>query len=294
MYKSLLIWLRTTFGFSRTEANGYLVLIALMIGVHFCETHYSNSHGLKLEDGSFQDSLRQLFVAFTKDGTVLTDSFPAFDPNRVESDSLLKWGIDSYITTNIVKYREAGGRFSQPSDLKKIFGMTDSIWLAINTSIQIPTNEMEQKSNVTADPIFEPVANGNSQRININNADSVWLQSIYGIGPVLSKRIVKYRNLLGGFYSEEQLHEVYGLSDETVANLRAKLFTISKPELAKIDLNKADLKQLVTHPYFSYHQAQAIIAYRDQHGKFEAIEDIKKIHLIGDSTYLRVYPYLDF
>lgn len=54
------------------------------------------------------------------------------------------------------------------------------------------------------------------RKIELNRADSSDLVSLYGIGPILSKRIVKYRKSLGGkFHSVEQLKNVYGLSEET-------------------------------------------------------------------------------
>lgn len=174
--------------------------------------------------------------------------------------------------------------------------MTDSIWLALSPWIDLqPVNLVPNANKQTPQRQYsKEKTHQNPTRKDLNQVDSVWLKSIYGIGPVLSKRIVKYRNLLGGFYSTEQLNEVYGLSPEALSNLKEKIFVQSDTHLSKINLNTEDFKRIASHPYISFNLAKAIINYRDQHGAFNSVEEIKKIHIINDSTYLRVYPYLDF
>ncbi len=220
----------------------------------------------------------------------------SFNPNTIDYDLLISWGLEPKVAANMVKYRKAGGHYSKPEDLKKIFGMTDSIWLALRPWMKF--NLRASKSKVREEYIQSPYTNKNTDRViirkDLNEVDSVWLQKIYGIGPVLSKRVVKYRNILGGYYSMEQLKEVYGLSPEVLENLRKNLFIEPGGNLVRINLNTEDYQQIAAHPYISYYQAKAIIAYRGQHGSFKSTEEIKKIHLIDDSTYLRVHPYLDF
>lgn len=112
---------------------------------------------------------------------------------------------------------------------------------------------------------------------------------------MLSKRIIKYRNLLGGFHSIDQLNEVYNLPEETIETLKQYVFLDSTNiAIKRISINAAGFMQIAAHPYISYILAKAIVSYREQHGPFNNLEDLKNIHLMDDSTYLRVLPYIDF
>jgi len=296
LYRAIICWVRDSFGFSRTEANGYLVLITLLMIVHFGVKQYPYTPKFDFEDTDFQDSISQILSAFQDTVPLKSNSIPTFNPNTIAYDSLILWGLDPFVAANMIKYRKAGGRFDQPEDLKKIFGMTDSIWLVVGPKVDLVP--MDIQSNINTKTVQRLHSKKSTPHAttpkDLNKADSIWLKRIYGIGPVLSKRIIKYRDLLGGFYSTEQLNEVYGLSPEVLANLKRKLFIQSGSELNKIDLNIENFQQIASHPYITFNQAKAIVAYRDRHGSFKSVEELKKIHLIDDSTYLRVYPYLDF
>ncbi len=127
---------------------------------------------------------------------------------------------------------------------------------------------------------------------DINTADTAALKKIYGVGAVLSARIVKYRDLLGGFTSKDQLSEVYGLDTEVVDRLDSMTY-ISEDFMPKqLSINELKAYELDDHPYLSKKIARAIDAYRHQHGKFESLESLYNLHLI-DSTHLqRIAPYL--
>ena len=97
--------------------------------------------------------------------------------------------------------------------------------------------------------------------IDLNAADSIQLISIKGIGPVISKRILRYRNSLGGFHSIEQLKEVYGIQDSLFNELKKKIKT--NPEtIRKINLNEVETDDLRLHPYFKFIIAQSIVNFR--------------------------------
>lgn len=97
--------------------------------------------------------------------------------------------------------------------------------------------------------------------VDINSADSISLEQLPGIGPVFAKRIIKYRDLLGGFYSLEQLSEVYGISRENVDKTKG-LLVIDTSLISKLDINSADFKQINAHPYISYEQTKKIFTIR--------------------------------
>ena len=129
---------------------------------------------------------------------------------------------------------------------------------------------------------------------DLNEADTGVLRLVRGIGPVLSNRIVKYRDLLGGYYSLEQLHEVYGLSDSVI--LALDTLSIIRPsfEPLKLLINTSGENELKKHPYLTYNEAKAIVAYRFQHGDFETIEDLSGVVLLDTLKIRKLKPYLEF
>lgn len=127
--------------------------------------------------------------------------------------------------------------------------------------------------------------------VELNSADSLDLVQLYNIGPSFAKRILKYRNLLGGFVSKEQLWEVYGM-DSVRYNDIAPYVTINPEGVTLMDLNSATIDQLKRHPYLDYYQAKAIVRMREQAGLFKNIEDLRKVSIIDNETYTKLIPYL--
>jgi DNA uptake protein ComE-like DNA-binding protein len=164
------------------------------------------------------------------------------------------------------------------------------------TSNSLDTSRIEVKTTYQVNRKGErPYQSRKIKTMDLNTVDSTWLMQIYGIGPILSKRIIKYRDLLGGFYSMDQLKEVYHLPEETIAILEQYVFLdLDHTPLEKISVNSNGLLEIASHPYISFALARAIVSYREQHGHYNVPEDLKKIHLMDDSTYLRVRPYIDF
>jgi DNA uptake protein ComE-like DNA-binding protein len=129
--------------------------------------------------------------------------------------------------------------------------------------------------------------------LEINTCDSAALEALPGIGPVLSVRIIRYRNLLGGYASVSQLREVYGLSEETFNIISGRL-TADTSLIKKIDINKADYKQLIRLPYFEKAEVAAILKYRELKGKIGGINELIENRLIAADKADRVKPYLKY
>ncbi len=126
---------------------------------------------------------------------------------------------------------------------------------------------------------------------DLNFATAEELQVVKGIGKAFSKRIVKYRDMLGGFSDSTQLNEVYGLPNETILEL-FKSFSIQSP-VQRLELNNDSINVLASHPYISYDLARVIINYRSEHGDIESIEDLRKIKALDERTFMRIKPYLE-
>jgi len=134
---------------------------------------------------------------------------------------------------------------------------------------------------------------GKHQMTELNLSDSASLVALPGIGPVLSARVIKYRNLLGGFVSVQQLREVYGLKEETY-NLICKRVFADSLLVRKIKVNEAEYKELIRHPYFKKNEVDAILKYRRLSGRINGVEDMRKNNLISDETFGKIKAYLEF
>ena len=115
---------------------------------------------------------------------------------------------------------------------------------------------------------------------------------LYGIGKVFSKRIVKFRDKLGGFYDINQIAETYGLPDSTFQEIKPQL--ILSTDFSPLHINLLTEDQLAAHPYINWKQAKTLINYRFHHGAYKNVEDIKASMAFKDSTLVKVKPYLSF
>jgi DNA uptake protein ComE-like DNA-binding protein len=129
--------------------------------------------------------------------------------------------------------------------------------------------------------------------IELNSADSAKLTGLRGIGPSFAMRIVRYRDRLGGFYRKEQLEEVFGLDSATYAGLQAQV-KVDPLQVKKIHINKITFEGLSHFPYLTYKQMNAIINFREQHGAYASIGDMKNIAILDESVLHKIEPYITF
>ncbi len=127
--------------------------------------------------------------------------------------------------------------------------------------------------------------------IDVNAADSAQWERLPGIGPTLAKRIVGFRERLGGFYDTRQVGEVYGLAD-SVFNKIQPFLRLGDVSLRKISLNDTDDKSLALHPYINTKLARVIVRYRSAHGPFREVEALRSLALVDDSIYRKIEKYL--
>ena len=130
------------------------------------------------------------------------------------------------------------------------------------------------------------------QSIDINTADSVAWVGLNGIGPGFAKRIMTYREKLGGFYQVDQLKEVYGLDSLWVKENKA-LLKVGAGVYRFLAINQVEWKDF-KHPYLPYGQSKVVLAYRKQHGVLKDFEALEKIQLLDLVAWRRLRPYLSF
>lgn len=213
----------------------------------------------------------------------------AFDPNTLPVDGWMRMGYSEKQANALDNYRKKGGVFRKKEDLKKIFFISDNDYAQLEKYIEIHRENIPQETKNSTFQKFERPEN--AKKIELNSADTSDLKQLRGIGSGYAKRIVKYREQLGGFCRSEQLLEIYGFSQELYEKVAPNII-IDSENVRKINLNTATLDQLKRHPYLDYYQAKAIVKYREVGNRFTVVSDLLKVNLIYDDTFEKLKPYL--
>lgn len=234
-----------------------------------------------------------------------------FDPNTTSVAQFEALGLPKFIAERIEKYRSKGGKFRKKEDFAKIYGILPDTYERLEPFITLPSADDESLrtpqaqaagriSDVNLDnkivetkitEVFAKPITKQPIRFDLNTGDTTDFMKIKGIGSGYAKRIIKFREMLGGFANAEQIRETYGLPPETVEEILKYGFL--KDGVKKLKINQLSLSEL-RHPYIKYLQAKAIIAYREQHGKFKNSEDLKQIKILDEATLLKISPYIEF
>lgn len=217
-----------------------------------------------------------------------------FNPNKVKKEELIKFGFTEKQASNLINYVKAGGKFKKKEDLKKLYCMSDYLYNQVSPYIIIPqTNEINSQDVYKSNPTNKALLFSKSSLIfDLNQADTLDLQALRGIGPSYARRIYNYGKRLGGYVSLEQLKEVYGMNDTLYQKIIPYL-KLEKIEPKKININTATIKELSNHPYIDFYLAKAIIKLRQEIKTYKTLDQIRQIHLLDEKTYEKLLPYLE-
>lgn len=288
-------------GFSKTEANGFLVLLAIVFLVGIVPRIYFYTNQFDTNETPSGQSLGEWSAEMNRSISEEKQkkSFPtrkisvvqkSFNPNKANVEEMIQGGLPKYLANQIANYRGKGGSFREVNDLKKMYGMTDSLFAHVKAYIKLPTEGLKvdfQRDSSSYKPKWEKKE---VARFQLNLVTAEELQAIRGIGSFLSGQIIEYRDLLGGYYSTDQLKEVWGLEEEVIQKVTGLAdFDI---HVETITVNTDSIKTLAKHPYINYNLARAIINYRQVHGSYKSLEELLKIKVMNDSLYQKLSPYL--
>lgn len=130
------------------------------------------------------------------------------------------------------------------------------------------------------------------ETIAINTTDTTAWKMVPGVGSTFARRIVAYGHRLGGYVSEQQLLEVYGIDkqrfDQIVPYIRLE------GAIRQMPINRLEFKELLRHPYLSYDHVKAIFAQKRKSGNITSIEQLAHLAPFTDDDIARLEPYLSF
>lgn len=211
-----------------------------------------------------------------------------FNPNGLSTDDWVRLGLSAAQARSVKNFEAKGGKFETKEDVKKLFVISAERYAELEPFIVLPEKSAKSIKDQS------PISNHQSPLpsvVELNTADSSLLVSVNGIGPAFAKRILEYRERLGGFHSINQLTEIYGIDTEKFAAIKNSVKADSS-YIHKINLNTAVVSEFKRLPYISPNVANALVNYRKAHGSFKNVADIKGCALINEELYRKIVPYL--
>lgn len=237
-----------------------------------------------------------------------------FDPNTVDSLTLISFGLQPHQVRTFLRYRRTGAVFRTPESLSRVYTFTDEDIDRLLPYVRIGEtyanrhdSHSHRAKSKTGSKEFQPndtegtVTPGHKRpypekfsqpvKVDPNTADTTLLRRIPGIGTWISRNIVSYRERLGGYHSVSQLHEVKHFSPEL-----AEWFEVDPATAVtrKININTASFQQLRSHPYISYAQVKKLLEYIRLYGKFENLEALSRTQIFTEEELNRLLPYITF
>ncbi len=276
-----------------------LVIACLMLFPHwFTATPSANSLQLSQEK---KEELARKIAKEKPRYEKPTIRLRAFDPNTADSLTLRELGLPHWMARNVLRYRAKGGIFRKPTDFRRIYGMTDSLFTVLQPYILIDTTRIARSKqhhwaadSTWIDSIYlkQVVSSPKKDTIlELNSADTVELQYIRGIGRYTAAQIVRYRSQLGGYYSVEQLREI---DIPTIVDSLLPFFTVCPDSIRPLYVNKASVQRLNRHPYLTFTQAKALYTLRREYIRLDDWEIIQEANIFTKEEQTRLEPYLHF
>jgi competence ComEA-like helix-hairpin-helix protein len=307
---------------SRNERIGIMVIACLILGIFILPKtiSYTNNPTASTIDTAWMNSLKKLEQKESENSLTFQDlnndntnsyqydrSTPDysrkskgelffFDPNTITESEWLRLGLREKTFSTIQNYKSKGGYFRTPEDLQKVYGLFPNEYERIAPYIRIESrieknNNKEFTTQINTENPNKKTFPSRYTIVDINSADTTALIQLPGIGSKLASRIILFRDKLGGFYTINQVGETFGLPDSTFQKIKQYL-KLENVAIRKININKATVDELKNHPYIRWNIANPLIAYRNEHGTFARVEDIKKVMAITDEVYNKIASYL--
>ncbi len=243
------------------------------------------------------------FVQKTFDFVKRDVEYFKFNPNTLSDSGYASLGFSQKQIQTLRKYMAKGGVFRTKQDFGKLYFVDDELFESISPYIELPDklDKYEKKydrqspmpTRKWSDTAETKPYEFKEITIELNSADTTELKQLKGIGSYFAKRIIAYREKLGGFHSLAQLLEIKKITPETI-DLFADKATIDLSQIKRINVNRATAQELSAHPYLSFDMANRIVNHREKQKRFDSIKELTDAGLLNAELSLKLAPYLSF
>lgn len=291
--------IKSYFLFSKEQRNGIFILVLIIITIQASWFLYSST---RTQDNLASEEEKQWLAMQSQVDSLKVMSFEKkyeirpFNPNFITDYKGYKLGMSVAEIDRLLAFRKTNQYVNSAREFQHITKVSDSLLATISPYFKFPDwvkNKKEPKEFVK----FEKTAFFKKEKlavIDINTATQDDLIKVNGIGAAYSERILKFRESLGGFVSMEQMQDVWGLPQEVIPKLNASFKIGSTPQLKKIDINNASIKEIAQFPYFRYALAKEIVTYRSMNGDIKNVADLTKIKGLSIEKATIIALYLTF
>lgn len=288
--------LKYYFKFTRQQQSGIFFLLLFIILLQ-CVYFF-----VDFTPGNIQDTDQKEWIAFQHKIDSLKHieaenqkpkRYP-FNPNYITDYKGYTLGMSTAEIDRLLRYRSSGKFVNSAEAFQQVTKISDSLLKAIAPYFKFPDWVISKNQTVKDKPKTKRLPNAahSKTRSDINTVTAQELKAVKGIGEVLSERIIKFRERLGGFLTDEQLYDVYGLSGEVAAKVLQRYTVLDPPQIQKININTASVKELSAMVYIRYKMAKAIVAYREDVGEIKSLEELTKIQDFPIEKIDRIKLYL--
>jgi DNA uptake protein ComE-like DNA-binding protein len=314
MLKVLKQLLKAFFTLNKGEQRAIIILLVLTVLVtifnlllpRFITTQVSDHTQFEASVRSFRNEQQSIFDSIQIDRLQSRGELDLalaqqklkpfkFDPNNLPEELWKQMGLTERQIKVIKNYEYKGGSFRTPKDLERMYCISEAEFQVLKPYINIkspfktmsdnPIEIKKRKYNQKKKKV------PNYQIVDLNAADTAELSRSLYFPEWLAKRVIKYRDLLGGFSEFSQLNEVYGIDSNRVKKLRNYII-VDPTNLEKINLNTGEFKRILKHPYISYDITKEIVNSRKKEGEYKSTEELIDREIISESLYIKLKPYL--
>lgn len=267
------------------ERKGTLVLLIIVLTIYivrFCITHRTK---VIIENAQAMESTYQ--PADTNEQKNAKYANPSFSPAHSDKATWQRAGISEKKAQSIMKYLQHGGSIKSAEDLDKIYCLNEQEKEMLKKQLVFSEDSIRTTRTSHDTPRRLPLI------VELNSADSEQLMTLPGIGKWFAEKIIERRELLGGFYDEQQLLEVYRMTPGKVDTLYDHV-RINAQNIRRISINKVHPDTLATHPYFRRKLANTICSYRDKHGPFRDMEALALAVRLDSLQLQKLSNYIRF
>lgn len=279
--------MKNYFAFTRLQRTGVVVWVVLILfGIVLLNVNFKKNHSNPFDVS--ESDMKYVQLNAQKKNFERTNyssnkyknrstNLSYFNPNKIDKEAWKNLGFSDKQADVILNYKKDKGPFKKKEDLKKIFVISKEKYAELEPFIIL-------------DSLV--VVNEHKTKIELNSADATELETIRGIGPGFSGRIIKYRASLGGFVSITQLHEVYNMTEELYQSIIERV-EIDLNSVVKIDINSATKEEIDRHPYITWPMTAEILKKRDQE-KISSLDFLIQKGIMTESERQKVELYIRY
>ncbi|PAM95653.1 hypothetical protein B4N84_06025 [Flavobacterium sp. IR1] len=290
--------MRVFFKFTRQQRMGVfsLLVVILVLQIIYLSVDFTISEDFLTEKEqwiSIQSEIDSLKLRKGNEENIIH----LFNPNFISDYKGYKLGLSVQEIDRLLAFRKENKYVNSAREFQEVTKVSDSLLNTIAPFFKFSNKKQDNKQTIVYRKEFDQKTAFKKEKLvvlDINKASQEDLMKIHGIGEALSFRILKQKELLGGFVSIEQLNEVWGISADVLFELKHHFKIDDLPKFKKIAVNDISLKELSKFPYFNYTLAKQIITYRSMNGNFENIEDLSKIKGFPVEKAKIISLYLEF